>query len=519
VIGLYARPEHQPIVPVAAVPAASVRRTLARPGTPIEGELRRQTEGRFGRDFAGVRIHSGTEAVASAHELGAAAYTAGSSIVFGHQRYAPHTPAGRRLLVHELAHVVQQRDAPRILPEIGSAQDSSERVADRIARGSGERPSIASAVPAVQRQPAGAPGPAAPTGLPDKPAGDRATDEEIEAKLTEFLTRVLRTQGGQELRDSPVIGQALHALAGSDSRAALSIESFLANKSHPGSPSKYAKQARRHLPMAIPRAQLAQLDRIPAAPSVSGAPTSVGDAIGHVIVDQTIAPLIKRLTNSPDLQKKLIEAARDAVASGVAGMASAAISATNLDPKAQTALSAAIEQAIKQKASSKPPPTTDDTNLRQPPPSAAPPSPPVPGETNLKTPPAPIPDAPGVKKPDAAPAPAPASVEQVIQGLDENALIPPSARGTPLADSLSDAHDFARALADKLQAAQKTKTHAVTMTISHAYRQVDDVHAVLDEVERITRLIARALPDGASNVGQVTIIVADTHILRVIHLN
>ena len=52
------------------------------------------------------------EHAAGADAIGATAYTLGGDIVFGSGRWAPHTTGGRRLLAHELAHVVQQRGLP-----------------------------------------------------------------------------------------------------------------------------------------------------------------------------------------------------------------------------------------------------------------------------------------------------------------------------------------------------------------------------------------------------------------------
>ncbi len=507
----------------ARAPAApaSVARTLARPGRPLEGDVQRELQAWVGRDLSGVRIHDGAEADTSVRELHAAAYTVGSSVVFGHGRYVPHTPAGRRLLAHELVHVVQQREALSILPTVGQPHDASELAAERVAArvsphpsveatGLPPSPSVATAIPAIQRQVP------APTGLPDKTSGDRATDAEIETKLTQFLTRVLTAQGGQTLKDSPVIAQALRTLAQGNIGAVLTIDTFLAQKFHPSSPTEYAKAARAHLPQGISNAQLAALDRIPSVPSVPAGPTSVGDAVGHLVVDQTIAPLIRRLHLSKATEAKLIEAARAAVASGVAAAASAAIGAASLDPQAQASLSAAIEAAIKQTATRKPPPAGSDMPP-QPPPITAPPLPPVPGAVDL--PKIPIPDTPDARRQPKPVTPTPAAVEQVIQGLDDNALTPPEARGKPLADSLSGAQDFARALADRLDAAQGAKSYTVEMTISSAYRQVADIPAVLDEVERIVRLVAgAALPPQGSNVGQVIVTIVDTHIRRVVRL-
>lgn len=59
-------------------------------------------------DFSGVRVHTDAKAAESARAVGALAYTIGRHIVFGRGQYAPRMPEGRRLLAHELAHVVQQ---------------------------------------------------------------------------------------------------------------------------------------------------------------------------------------------------------------------------------------------------------------------------------------------------------------------------------------------------------------------------------------------------------------------------
>lgn len=91
---------------------ASVDRALAGAGSPLERGLRQEMEARFSHDFARVRIHTGSLAEQSAREVEAHAYTAGTDIVFGTGRFAPGTHAGRRLIAHELTHVVQQGGAP-----------------------------------------------------------------------------------------------------------------------------------------------------------------------------------------------------------------------------------------------------------------------------------------------------------------------------------------------------------------------------------------------------------------------
>lgn len=59
-------------------------------------------------DFSRVRVHTGSTAAAAADQIGARAYTVGSDIAFAAGQYRPGTAAGRRLLVHELVHVMQQ---------------------------------------------------------------------------------------------------------------------------------------------------------------------------------------------------------------------------------------------------------------------------------------------------------------------------------------------------------------------------------------------------------------------------
>lgn len=69
-------------------------------------------EFRMGYDFSDVKIHTGTEAVTSAQEINAIAYTNGNNIVFNQGQYAPETNTGKKLLAHELTHVVQQAKNP-----------------------------------------------------------------------------------------------------------------------------------------------------------------------------------------------------------------------------------------------------------------------------------------------------------------------------------------------------------------------------------------------------------------------
>lgn len=71
---------------------------------------RRFFESRFGRDFSQVRLYTGTSAATATKSIHARAFTIKNNIVFGDGEYKPHTDGGKRLLAHELTHVLQQSD-------------------------------------------------------------------------------------------------------------------------------------------------------------------------------------------------------------------------------------------------------------------------------------------------------------------------------------------------------------------------------------------------------------------------
>ena len=119
-----------------ALAAPGVRHTLDSPGTPLDAGTRAFMEPRFGQSFADVRVHADDEAARSARSVSAWAYTVGRDVVFGPGRYEPGTPAGRRLLAHELAHVAQQRGAapvPAARLEVGALDAPEEHEAERAA--------------------------------------------------------------------------------------------------------------------------------------------------------------------------------------------------------------------------------------------------------------------------------------------------------------------------------------------------------------------------------------------------
>lgn len=85
-----------------------VNETIRSNGAPLDLHTRSFMEKRFGHDFNQVRIHNDSAAAKSAREVSALAYTVGHNIVFGAGQYTPGSTAGKKLLAHELTHVIQQ---------------------------------------------------------------------------------------------------------------------------------------------------------------------------------------------------------------------------------------------------------------------------------------------------------------------------------------------------------------------------------------------------------------------------
>lgn len=111
-----------------------VSEVLGSQGTPLADTDRSLMATRFNYDFSNIRVHADERAAVSAERLGTAAYSAGGHVVFGRGQYAPGTEVGRRLLAHELAHVVQNRrwlsDTAQPVPSVMLSDAAAEQDAD-----------------------------------------------------------------------------------------------------------------------------------------------------------------------------------------------------------------------------------------------------------------------------------------------------------------------------------------------------------------------------------------------------
>ena len=108
----------------------------------------------LGEDLDDVRLHTDLAAAVAARSIGAAAFTAGSHVGFDTGAFRPHSAPGQRLLAHELAHVIQQRNGPvAATPAPGGIalshpSDPFERHAEQVAErlGAGHAPSEQAAI-------------------------------------------------------------------------------------------------------------------------------------------------------------------------------------------------------------------------------------------------------------------------------------------------------------------------------------------------------------------------------------
>ena len=166
--------------PAVGVPTV-VHEALRQPGRPLDPGLRQFMQPRLGHDFSRVRLHTDGAADASARAVNALAFTVGNDVVFGAGQFEPTSACGRRLLAHELTHVIQQSAAgatglPTRIGEPGDAyEQEADRVASRVSTGAAASVTPGRRAATVQRQ-------ATPSGIALKEAkpfghGDLKTDD------------------------------------------------------------------------------------------------------------------------------------------------------------------------------------------------------------------------------------------------------------------------------------------------------------------------------------------------------
>lgn len=91
-----------------SVPMSSSIENSRGNGSALDGSTQSFMENRMGADFSNVKIHTDSESVQMNTELKAQAFTVGNDVYFNQGKFEPHNEEGKRLLAHELTHVVQQ---------------------------------------------------------------------------------------------------------------------------------------------------------------------------------------------------------------------------------------------------------------------------------------------------------------------------------------------------------------------------------------------------------------------------
>lgn len=88
---------------------------IAGVGTSLSLTERNFFEPRFGMDFSNVRVHADQRAASINQQIQSRAFTHGSDIYFNKGEYQSDSREGKRLLGHELTHVVQQNKHKQLL--------------------------------------------------------------------------------------------------------------------------------------------------------------------------------------------------------------------------------------------------------------------------------------------------------------------------------------------------------------------------------------------------------------------
>jgi Domain of unknown function (DUF4157) len=164
-------------------------------GQPLDVRAEGELGAAMGRDFSDVQVHTDPEADRLNRDVRADAFTTGRDIFFRDGKYDPGSNEGRKLLAHELTHVVQQRDAP---PKqdltLSDPGDASERQASAVADAVTSKPAPSAASVARQEAPAeeeeeGAARQAVPGEEEEEAATQAAPGEEEEEAATSRADR------------------------------------------------------------------------------------------------------------------------------------------------------------------------------------------------------------------------------------------------------------------------------------------------------------------------------------------
>jgi hypothetical protein len=191
---------------------------------------------------------------AAARILEAEAATVRGHVIRSRDAPGRGTPAGRRLLSHELAHLLQQRRADHLEPGVGEHDGPLEAAADGVRTEGAGSAGRGTAVPAVQRQPR--------PGAEEAPDAQRSRHPVVEQRLVAYLQRVREAQESRSVRVTDEVRGDLRRLAAGDVNTFLRLDAFL-GAIGTREPEPMAREITRLLPDSFDAARSAYLEALP----------------------------------------------------------------------------------------------------------------------------------------------------------------------------------------------------------------------------------------------------------------
>jgi hypothetical protein len=185
-------------------------------GNPLDAGAQQDLGATLGDDFSDVNVHTDGEADRLNRAVRAEAFTTGTDVFFREGKYDPGSNEGRKLLAHELTHVVQQREAPpKQELTLSDPGDSSERqastVADSVASSHAEPSAPVARHADHDEGEEGAAREAAPEEEEEaaaSPVAREAAPEEEEEAATSPVAREAAPEEEEEAATSPVAREA-----------------------------------------------------------------------------------------------------------------------------------------------------------------------------------------------------------------------------------------------------------------------------------------------------------------------
>jgi hypothetical protein len=299
-------PDADELYRAVAAPAAldghpapgSVHRVLAQPGRPLDAAARRFFEPRFDTHLGHVRLHDDAQASSSARDVGAHAYTVGRHIVF---ETAPDMASGRgrRLIAHELAHVLQQT------PSAARRKPGSTATLRRVCGSAaiGQRPEC------PRRAPQWVPGPAFAfdVNCDDFAGGEQgrlvALVTSADPRATFEIHGYASTAGDLGFNDQLACARALQALAALTGRAGIAASRITGILSHGATEGPAAERQSVVVAVTTPAAVATHHFRVAALSFLSCAPCNPYTDDGAL----GLAPPATEPTSSTFRQRHFVE--------------------------------------------------------------------------------------------------------------------------------------------------------------------------------------------------------------------